>query len=605
MLQEFLQAFACLFPAQPAAAKATSQSVIERGLRAALPTVDVLPPALSAALLVEEADDVEATAADDAAMQALLRDVMQTTTLAVPRRPFVRELSNALLLWRERGRFPWAGTATPPDLSETVPPDSSAYEPLTGLAVTAASTAAPEQLARLLVALGPMGILALLRVRRTVGTELLPPPSPVALCRSFLAPHSGTSRLSVGARALHKHWQRSESHVWGAGIRGNDQAKNARAAEVLARLLHEACWINIHSGVGDHEPVFEIRQRDGFGARWAADGTRFRGLLEPQAWDVQRRAAAAAAAATSTSAAAAAAHAAAAADAVGLATTSIATSSWDVCNLVREMRLECNLVREMRLESNLVREMRLESNLVREMRLESNLVREMRLESALCDEGRTLTVAGYASLMDEESARLTSPSLRGFRLGTVSGYCRVFNLVSIVNIRRGLATGRRLATATARPVEGARLRICLYEIELSELPELLSREARLRIGPARYVSDTGAAGEALLCSEFTDEEYMRERLQGSVEAYQDAVGQYYQGALYRADLLPVPAYVMLCLRAQRKAGADVLANFLDGSFLGDGRTTLREHLTAELESEGAAAVWPVEELRAILQACTP
>jgi len=565
MLQEILQAFACLFPSQPAAAKATSQSVIERGLRAALPTVDVLPPALSAALLVEEADDVEASAADDAAMQALLRDVMQTTTLAVPRRPFVRELSNALLLWRERGRFPWAGTATPPDLSETVPPDSSAYEPLTGLAVTAASTAAPEQLARLLVALGPMGILALLRVRRTVGTELLPPPSPVALCRSFLAPHSGTSRLSVGARALHKHWQRSESHVWGAGIRGNDQAKNARAAEVLARLLHEACWINIHSGVGDHEPVFEIRQRDGFGARWAADGTRFRGLLEPQAWDVQRRAAAAAAAATSTSAAAAAAHAAAAADAVGLATTSIATSSWDVCNLVREMRLE----------------------------------------SALCDEGRTLTVAGYASLMDEESARLTSPSLRGFRLGTVSGYCRVFNLVSIVNIRRGLATGRRLATATARPVEGARLRICLYEIELSELPELLSREARLRIGPARYVSDAGAAGEALLCSEFTDEEYMRERLQGSVEAYQDAVGQYYQGALYRADLLPVPAYVMLCLRAQRKAGADVLANFLDGSFLGDGRTTLREHLTAELESEGAAAVWPVEELRAILQACTP
>lgn len=565
MLQEFLQAFACLFPAQPAAAKATSQSVIERGLRAALPTVDVLPPALSAALLVEEADDVEASAADDAAMQALLRDVMQTTTLAVPRRPFVRELSNALLLWRERGRFPWAGTATPPDLSETVPPDSSAYEPLTGLAVTAASTAAPEQLARLLVALGPMGILALLRVRRTVGTELLPPPSPVALCRSFLAPHSGTSRLSVGARALHKHWQRSESHVWGAGIRGNDQAKNARAAEVLARLLHEAVWINIHSGVGDHEPVFEIRQRDGFGARWAADGTRFRGLLEPQAWDVQRRAAAAAAAATSTSAAAAAAHAAAAADAVGLATTSIATSSWDVCNLVREMRLE----------------------------------------SALCDEGRTLTVAGYASLMDEESARLTSPSLRGFRLGTVSGYCRVFNLVSIVNIRRGLATGRRLATATARPVEGARLRICLYEIELSELPELLSREARLRIGPARYVSDAGAAGEALLCSEFTDEEYMRERLQGSVEAYQDAVGQYYQGALYRADLLPVPAYVMLCLRAQRKAGGDVLANFLDGSFLGDGRTTLREHLTAELESEGAAAVWPVEELRSILQACTP
>ena len=36
----------------------------------------------------------------------------------------------------------------------------------------------------------------------------------------------------------------------------------------------------------------------------------------------------------------------------------------------------------------------------------------------------------------------------------VDGHCRIFNLVSIINIRRGHATGRRLATATARRREG-------------------------------------------------------------------------------------------------------------------------------------------------------
>lgn len=59
----------------------------------------------------------------------------------------------------------------------------------------------------------------------------------------------------------------------------------------------------------------------------------------------------------------------------------------------------------------------------------------------------------YASLMDEKSARETTPSLRHFRYGRVDGYCRVFNLVSIVNIQRGAAQGLHLATATARKMQ--------------------------------------------------------------------------------------------------------------------------------------------------------
>ena len=57
--------------------------------------------------------------------------------------------------------------------------------------------------------------------------------------------------------------------------------------------------------------------------------------------------------------------------------------------------------------------------------------------------GDVVTICGFATLMDEASAREATPSLRHFRLGRVDGHCRVFNLASILNIRRGVARGDR------------------------------------------------------------------------------------------------------------------------------------------------------------------
>ena len=103
----------------------------------------------------------------------------------------------------------------------------------------------------------------------------------------------------------------------------------------------------------------------------------------------------------------------------------------------------------------------------------TELVRTFNLHAAVTSDGGYLTVAGYASLMDEASARQTTPSLRHFRYGRIRGYARVFNLVSIINIRRGLAAGRHLATATARPEAQSGLFVCLYEIPVTQLPQLL------------------------------------------------------------------------------------------------------------------------------------
>lgn len=192
----------------------------------------------------------------------------------------------------------------------------------------------------------------------------------------------------------------------------------------------------------------------------------------------------------------------------------------------------------------------------------------------------TVTILGYASLMDEASARATTPNLSGWNYGTVHGFCRIFNLVSIVNVRRGLATGRHLATCTARRRKGCSLRVCCYEVPKSEYSGLLARERRLRAETVEYIADGNSTETkmATMFTEYSDEEYRAERAT-TPELWHEEVGQYYAGAkIYRDDLLPVPSYLEKCVTAYTALGS--LDNFLDNSFLGDG-TSIRSYLAEQ------------------------
>ena len=50
--------------------------------------------------------------------------------------------------------------------------------------------------------------------------------------------------------------------------------------------------------------------------------------------------------------------------------------------------------------------------------------------------------------------------------------------------------------------------------------------------------------------------------------YETEVGQYYQGALYRTDVLPVRPYLQDAIEAYRAKGPEFLTNLLESSFLG-------------------------------------
>ncbi|KAI4324339.1 hypothetical protein L6164_023886 [Bauhinia variegata] len=127
------------------------------------------------------------------------------------------------------------------------------------------------------------GVQGLLGVMHTIGTipNALPPPASTLLTSFNLPydPNVKASSLTHGARALAKHTHRSSNRHW-ASLEGSDANKNRIAVDVIDHLMAHCCWLNVHI-VPPHGAVFEIRDADGYGARWTEDGKKFIGFLEP------------------------------------------------------------------------------------------------------------------------------------------------------------------------------------------------------------------------------------------------------------------------------------------------------------------------------------
>ena len=130
-------------------------------------------------------------------------------------------------------------------------------------------------LAHALRQLGPLGLARLLGCRVTHGTKAATlrgalPLAPSMLIAAFEQPHGPAQRLSVGARALAKHFARDESNAfWGTGssLTGPDPAKNAASLERALAILSGTVWCNVH--VLPHDVVaVEYRNAAGYGARW-------------------------------------------------------------------------------------------------------------------------------------------------------------------------------------------------------------------------------------------------------------------------------------------------------------------------------------------------
>ncbi|KAG9290672.1 hypothetical protein G9A89_011635 [Geosiphon pyriformis] len=164
--------------------------------------------------------------------------------------------------------------------------------------------------------LTPNDLNTFLGLRTTVGSSPRLPPSLSECIKSFTRVYvknsakdpsksTKTNTLTVGAKAFSKHCHRDISASFWGKCTGTEKQKNEQANYLLANILTNAAWINLHSLPHDTR-VYEIRNEQGYGARWeiyepkiqdigsasTAQGETnkdaiiiFRGFLEPQMED--------------------------------------------------------------------------------------------------------------------------------------------------------------------------------------------------------------------------------------------------------------------------------------------------------------------------------
>lgn len=191
-----------------------------------------------------------------------------------------------------------------------------------------------------------------------------------------------------------------------------------------------------------------------------------------------------------------------------------------------------------------------------------------------------ITVIGYGSLLSEQSAKASVPGLENFRLVRVANRRRVFCKVGIVFFQRyGLAQSDiKIASLSTQTDTDNSLIASAFECSSEEFMQLYEREHRFKWETADFIELLSSnASSGRICCNYSDEEY---RLNKCIteDEYQLRVGQYYQGEIWRKDILPYPNYLQFCLQAATHHGQEVYQNFISSSFLADNKTTVADFL---------------------------
>lgn len=190
-----------------------------------------------------------------------------------------------------------------------------------------------------------------------------------------------------------------------------------------------------------------------------------------------------------------------------------------------------------------------------------------------------ISVVGYGSLLSEASARETVPGLVNFRLVEVPGYRRIFNKVGIVFFRDYKVSEASLEIAScSTEIAPESAMICSqFDMPEKEFEALYEREHRFRWIEVETIDMRGKSGLGRMCTGLNDRDYKLNKCITDSE-YQQRVGQYYRGAIWRDDILPYPEYLVFCLQSADRAGPEAIGNFMDTTFLADGLTSIRQYL---------------------------
>jgi len=195
-----------------------------------------------------------------------------------------------------------------------------------------------------------------------------------------------------------------------------------------------------------------------------------------------------------------------------------------------------------------------------------------------------VTIIGFGSLLSERSSRSSFPTLQNFRKGRLRNWRRIFGHATAIFYERGIAKPEtnEISSLSVEPCEGESILFVLFEISNDLMDAFYKREEEFRfvwVEP-EHLNGTSMGVKGLVCAKYSDEEYRQERLNGSEEEYWKRYGKWGIEKIWRDDIFPCRIYARHCVLAAEKLGEEYLNNFLDHTFLGDRKTTLRMYLNA-------------------------
>ncbi|GER27669.1 replicase polyprotein 1a [Striga asiatica] len=210
-----------------------------------------------------------------------------------------------------------------------------------------------------------------------------------------------------------------------------------------------------------------------------------------------------------------------------------------------------------------------------------------------------ISVCGFGSLLSERSARSTFPDLINFRVAKLNGFRRVFAHVAPIFFERGIAKPETKETSSlsVEPCEGETLVVTTFEIQRSEIPSFIEREHEFRFLAVTPETFNGLfyTTPSVLCARYSDEEYFMNRCEGNKEIFYQRYGQYGIDKIWLDDILPCRVYLRHCVLAAKNLSEAAYENFLDHTFLGDRKTTIREYLATS--GSGIMEDEPPEQLK--------
>ncbi|OQR81771.1 hypothetical protein THRCLA_11419 [Thraustotheca clavata] len=197
--------------------------------------------------------------------------------------------------------------------------------------------------------------------------------------------------------------------------------------------------------------------------------------------------------------------------------------------------------------------------------------------------GSMVNIIGFGSLLSEKSARSTfGHHLRHFRLARVKNYRRVFVHPASIFFQRGIARPEskvEIASLSTEPCQGCSFTISVFEIPEEQLPDFYAREEEFNIVSVEFEEENGRVNFGLMCCRWTDEEYIKARGQNEFDRLYGAYGlTTIWGFGEDSGILPCRVYLRHCLLAVQKLGEAIYDDFINNTFLGDRRTSLKTYI---------------------------